>query len=338
MEEKKEIKVSLGTTICIIIITILVILLGIVYYIGFVKDKDIDTGAATQQGVSSGKSETDITEDNQDINVEDNQQNVISNNDNQIDGSESDTIQNNQENTNKCYTDGEYYWLMLYKTNLSNVPDLKASPAKEQRTFSLMVNHGYGQQYLYGSYYIENNKITLMIPIDYNYNYVNNTANMMTRGNDVEVKEEGAAYRITLDYTDKVIKYGSYDLIENNQEDINKCYTDGEYYWLMLYNTNLNNVPDLKASPAKEQRTFSLMVNHGYGQQYLYGSYYIENDKIILMVPIQDNYNYVNNTANMMTRGNDVEVKEEGSAYRITLDYTEKVIKYGAYDLNVQSN
>ena len=40
MEEKKTIKVSLGTVVCIFIIVLLVIALGIVYYLGFVKDKE----------------------------------------------------------------------------------------------------------------------------------------------------------------------------------------------------------------------------------------------------------------------------------------------------------
>ena len=129
------------------------------------------------------------------------------------------------------------------------------------------------------------------------------------------------------------------DTVTNNQENINKCYTDGTYYWLMLYQTNLNNIPDLKTSPAKEQRTFSLMANNGYGQEHLYGWYNIENDKITLRVEKQDNYNYINNIVNMMTtQGNNVEVKEDGGQYIITLDYTEKVIKYGPYDLKVQSN
>lgn len=38
MDEKKSIKVTLGTTICIIIIVLLIIALGIVYYLGFVKN------------------------------------------------------------------------------------------------------------------------------------------------------------------------------------------------------------------------------------------------------------------------------------------------------------
>ena len=38
MESKKEIKVSLGIVICIFIIVLLIIALGIVYYLGFVKN------------------------------------------------------------------------------------------------------------------------------------------------------------------------------------------------------------------------------------------------------------------------------------------------------------
>lgn len=40
MEDKKTVKVSLGTAICIFIIILLIISLGIVYYLGFIKDNE----------------------------------------------------------------------------------------------------------------------------------------------------------------------------------------------------------------------------------------------------------------------------------------------------------
>ena len=40
MEEKKTIKVSLGTVICIFIIILLIVALGLVYYLGFIKNND----------------------------------------------------------------------------------------------------------------------------------------------------------------------------------------------------------------------------------------------------------------------------------------------------------
>ena len=39
MDEKKTIKVSLGTTVCIFIIILLIVALGVVYYLGIVKNK-----------------------------------------------------------------------------------------------------------------------------------------------------------------------------------------------------------------------------------------------------------------------------------------------------------
>lgn len=48
MEEKKSIKISLGTVICMFIILILIFALVIVYYFGFVADKNIhDTNSNT---------------------------------------------------------------------------------------------------------------------------------------------------------------------------------------------------------------------------------------------------------------------------------------------------
>lgn len=165
----------------------------------------------------------------------------------------------------------------------------------------------------------------------------NNASKLQETINDLQGKIDTISNTINANASGEIDNSQSNNTVQNNQENVNKCYTDGKYYWLMLYKTNLNNVPDSKTSPAKEQRTFSLMVNHGYGQQHLYGWYNIENDKIELIVD-NVNYNYVNNTANMMTQGNNVEVKENGEQYIITLDYTAKVIKYGPYDLKVQSN
>ena len=39
MEDKKAVKISLGTAICIFIIIVLIVALGVVYYLGFVKNK-----------------------------------------------------------------------------------------------------------------------------------------------------------------------------------------------------------------------------------------------------------------------------------------------------------
>ena len=68
MDEKKTIKVSLGTTVCIFIIILLIVVLGVVYYLGFVKDN------AKEQNIQSN-----ITEQNSSIiNTENN--NEIENN------------------------------------------------------------------------------------------------------------------------------------------------------------------------------------------------------------------------------------------------------------------
>lgn len=40
MDEKKSIKVSLGTIVCIFIVVVLIIALGVVYYMGFVKNNE----------------------------------------------------------------------------------------------------------------------------------------------------------------------------------------------------------------------------------------------------------------------------------------------------------
>ena len=52
MKEKEEIKVSLGTVVSIIIIFILIIALGIVYYLGFLKDDENGVGSVENQNTT----------------------------------------------------------------------------------------------------------------------------------------------------------------------------------------------------------------------------------------------------------------------------------------------
>lgn len=68
MEEKKEIKVSLATVICIVIIIVLAIALGVVYYLGFVKDNNsnnmLANGEATEKNSISVNEEIPETNNN----------------------------------------------------------------------------------------------------------------------------------------------------------------------------------------------------------------------------------------------------------------------------------
>ena len=227
MEEKKQIKVSLGTVFLVIAIILIVVMGALLYMQKTESDRkiaelenieskfqktinDLQGKIDNISNTTNSNDETDIIEDNQDVNVESNQQNVSTNN--KADESENNTSPNNQENINKCYTNGETYWLMLYSMNLNNLPERKGRPLEEQKAFCLMVNTNVAQQEVYGTYRIENDKITLVIPSHCNYNYVNNTVNMETYGSKVEVKDEGGVYRITLDYSENVIKYGAHDL------------------------------------------------------------------------------------------------------------------------------
>ena len=258
MEGKKAVKISLGTAICIFIIILLVVALGVVYYLGFVKNKNTEPLSLKPNTAS---------------NIEQNKTNnlISSNNDNQVNGNKTDIVEDNQENSNKCYTDGKYYYLMLYKTYLGT-KNSKIDPSNEERRFCLIVNNGYGNDELYGWYNIENSKINLVLSTSYDYNIANNVANMMTKGNNVKVKDENGQYIITLDYSEEIIKYGEYDLKlqkETQTENSNKCYTDGKYYYLMLYKTYLGT-KNSKIDPSNEERRFCMIVNNGYGNDELY--------------------------------------------------------------------
>lgn len=168
----------------ILIIVALVIALCVVYYFGFIKNKEANN-EPTQSNISTNIDGEEIT-----------------------DG----------KNTNKCYTDGKYYYLMLYKTYLGT-KNQKLEPANEQRRFCLLVTDGpndLGE--LYGWYNIENNKIDLILDSD-SYTLNKNILNMMIsdENNKIEVKGESSQYIVTLDYSEKTIKYGGNDLklIEN---------------------------------------------------------------------------------------------------------------------------
>ena len=191
MSEKKELRVRFSTIVLVFLVIILVVALGWVYYAGFIKNKNNDN---------------------------------IQKNDVKVVESKNEVAKNDEDNSNVCYTDGNYYYLMLYKTNL-DVHDSKTGPASEQRTFCLLVNYGYGQDYLYGSYYIENNKIILQPSDQYDYNFVNNVANMMVKEKNIEIKKDSSQYSITLDYTKDSIKYGTLDLKnaaqQSNSAEIN---------------------------------------------------------------------------------------------------------------------
>lgn len=53
MEDKKSITVSLGTTICLIIIVLLIFALGVVYYFGFMKNNKEITQSSQEKQVSN---------------------------------------------------------------------------------------------------------------------------------------------------------------------------------------------------------------------------------------------------------------------------------------------
>ena len=63
MEEKKSIKISLGTTICLIIIALLIIVLGVVCYLKFINDKQDNNVSNTEQINTYEKVEDDNVEE-----------------------------------------------------------------------------------------------------------------------------------------------------------------------------------------------------------------------------------------------------------------------------------
>ena len=100
MENKKEIKISLGIVICIVIIIFLIIALGIVYYLGFLKNdnnKKIELEKAEKELVSLKIELAELKKKNEQL-----QQ--------QIKTEDENKIENEYEDENDYTSNAEYYF------------------------------------------------------------------------------------------------------------------------------------------------------------------------------------------------------------------------------------
>ena len=73
MEEKKEIKVRLSTVVCVFIILVLVVALGVVYYLGFVKDDNSNNAIADGELAEKNNNvEVNVEDRNEELEVKNN--------------------------------------------------------------------------------------------------------------------------------------------------------------------------------------------------------------------------------------------------------------------------
>ena len=135
---------------------------------------------------------------------------------------ETEEIENKEENnaTNiSYYTDGTYYYLILYpEVKLEGIKTAKGTQERTVNTFYLMKNEGYSTDSIEGTYEVNNGKITLNVIGTPSINYLNNAINVLTPNGSsnlaFETVSEGQYYSITLDYTSEQVLLGNFILIK----------------------------------------------------------------------------------------------------------------------------
>ena len=121
MEDKNTIKVSLGTVVCIFIIILLIVALGVVYYFGFVKNKEEIT--ALKDEVNALKSNKDVSESEK-IEVKTN---------NVSDASSKTEIENKSNNTIKTNTNNNLQYDI--EVSLSEIENIGSTNIDEIKAF-----------------------------------------------------------------------------------------------------------------------------------------------------------------------------------------------------------
>lgn len=125
---------------------------------------------------------------------------------------------------------------------------------------------------------------------------------------------------------------------ENSEEsDAIKYYTDGTYYYLMLYPEQEIKTKGANGDYTSPVRTFYLYVNYGYGADYLTGTYEMNENQITLRFPQSSNQIPLTNILNMALQGGQIELQTENeTSYYITLPYTEDSITFANLTLTLQ--
>ena len=197
MGENKEIKVRLSTVVCVFIILVLVVALGAVYYLGFVKNDNannmIVNGEVVEKNNISLNEQLPEINNNIEENVEDrNEELAVKNN---IASNEQVTEENSNENQ---YTYEKIKGLYTY-TNEESAYSLylwENGTFKYENFFDS--SDGYGGGGRIGNYIIEDNVIKL--------NY------MFSTGTDAS---------LTVTKGNKELKIDAYDRITFTDEDFN---------------------------------------------------------------------------------------------------------------------
>ncbi len=122
MAEKESIKVSLGTTVCIFMIILLIVALGVVYYLGFVKNNE---------RISELEAQT-IALENDKAKLEKENQTKISKvtetiNESETSAQSSSNTKTNNENTNTNDNEGQEF-ILIYNAVKKDLEEMKKNP------------------------------------------------------------------------------------------------------------------------------------------------------------------------------------------------------------------
>lgn len=156
MEEKKAVKVSLGTVVCIFVIALLIVALGIVYYLGFVKNNQQIIALKDEVNVLKSKNNVSQSEE---VEIKTNDNNVTASRNEKTEVKTNNVNSNmtsNANNTKKEFK-SENFKLGKYKYffNSENYVDsFMALEFKDDNTIILVPPHA-EDLYLIGTYKIE---------------------------------------------------------------------------------------------------------------------------------------------------------------------------------------
>lgn len=169
MGEKKEVKISLGTAICIFIIILLVISLAVIYYLGVVKNNQTVTEANAIQVESTN---IDVSNGNEEVQELDKDSELVQKLYSKILKQSNIAISLNEEDSD------EYEIASFYKDDKVTVENL----SKEEKVIAIL------------TYLAENNMGTEAKFADLEDDILENLGNMFGNGdgfNLIELKEKG---------------------------------------------------------------------------------------------------------------------------------------------------
>lgn len=213
MGEKNEVKVRLSTVVCVFIILVLVVALGIVYYLGFVKNDNANNMIVNGEVAQKNNN---VEENVEDRNGELTEKNNIALN-------EQVTEENNNENIK--YTYEEIKGLYTYTNEESSYSLYLWENGTFKYEHSFDSSDGHGHEGRIGNYIIEDN----VIKLNYLFSTGTDISLSVTKGNK-ELKIDSYD-RIT--FTDSDFNNNKILLKKDNDKENNELYKNHDFFYMI---------------------------------------------------------------------------------------------------------